>query len=467
MNHYIYKYSRTFNCEREEPVKLKKHKVIAQAFAKRKTFNHAGRLSISFHNTHEDPVGLNFDLNSVASQDFSSTWAAALPKFVTRRGALVGGNAASISSNRRNSADSQLSVQSLSVQRVTVRSRRNSADSQYSHISMCEMKATRKMGFSSGSRSRRGKRRRDFGKSRSSKVGPLFRRGSTTSQESQLNTQILSSLSIGGLTKIPQVPNMKRRSATAGLDGGFLNAKIIHGKNVEMLLPYLFPNRSDSDENLSSEEKVDNVVADKNIDIEANTVEKDEHDSGDSGDDSQPDEETKMLGTQETQERSRSKISNKSNKSYSNRDVRKSKFVIEDETELKHLLQESNNPQIDSDMDNEGYKKAGIGDLASSLTSYCPELSRLIQTDGQSSSAREMATQTSLPLDVLEMEELKQSIDEIINSRNCTSKGTQISPKLDKINNRNNRKTDNKIINSGNNTTRLLKDGRRSEKTNN
>ncbi|KAK0179934.1 hypothetical protein PV327_005631 [Microctonus hyperodae] len=459
-------FRRTFNCEREEPMKLKKHKVIAQAFAKRKTLNHAGRLSISFHNTHEDPVGLNFDLSSV-SQDFSSTWAAALPIFVTRRGALVGGNAASISSNRRNSADSQLSVQSLSVQRVTVRSRRNSADSQYSHISMCEMKATRKMGFSSGSRSRRGKRRRDFGKSRSSKVGPLFRRGSTTSQESQLNTQILSSLSIGGLINMPQVPNMKRRSATAGLDGGFLNAKIIHGKNVEMLLPYLFPNRSDSDENLSTEEKADNVVADKNIDIEANTVEKDEHDSADSGDDSQPDEETKMLGTQETQERSRSKISNKSNKSYSNRDVRKSKFIIEDETELKHLLQESKNPQIDSDIDNEGYKKVAIGDLASSLTSYCPELSRLIQTDGQSSSAREMATQTSLPLDVLEMEELKQSIDEIINSRNCTSKGTQISPKLDKINNRNNRKTDNKIVNSGNNTTRLLKDGRRSEKTNN
>jgi hypothetical protein len=51
---------RTLNSQAEEPVRLKKHKVIAQAFAKRKTFNNAGRLSISFHSTYEDPVGKLF-----------------------------------------------------------------------------------------------------------------------------------------------------------------------------------------------------------------------------------------------------------------------------------------------------------------------------------------------------------------------------------------------------------------------
>lgn len=38
------------------PVKLKKHKVIAKAFEKRKELNN-GRLSISFASTHEDPLG--------------------------------------------------------------------------------------------------------------------------------------------------------------------------------------------------------------------------------------------------------------------------------------------------------------------------------------------------------------------------------------------------------------------------
>ena len=37
-------------------MKLKKHKVIAKAFEKRKELNN-GRLSISFASTHEDPLG--------------------------------------------------------------------------------------------------------------------------------------------------------------------------------------------------------------------------------------------------------------------------------------------------------------------------------------------------------------------------------------------------------------------------
>ncbi|XP_012263343.2 protein smoothened isoform X2 [Athalia rosae] len=426
---------RTFNCEAEEPIKLKKHKVIAQAFAKRKTFNNAGRLSISFHNTHEDPVGLNFDLNSVASQDFSSTWAAALPKLVTRRGALVGVTTGSVSSNRRNSVDSEIS---FSVRRVSVESRRNSLDSQIS-VQIAELKTTRKVASSTlpgNSRNRRGKRRRrEFGKSRSGKVGPLFRRGSTTSQESQLGAQILSALTIGGNPNIPslQMPNMKRRSASAGLDGQILNSKILDGKNAGMLLPFLFPGHSESDENLSSEEKGPPNALRKDVDVEAGNVDKEEQDS--ESEDSHAEEDTKMLNVEEPPERSRSKTSNKSAKSYSHDGSKRNKEikVKNIEIELKDM-----------------YRKPGMGDLASSLTSYCPELTRLIQSDDSKTksmkrqnddssiltSAREIATQTSLPLDILEMEELKQSIDEIINSRTCSSKGTQISPQLNKTTNR-------------------------------
>ena len=41
----------------EEPLRLARHRVIAQAFAKRHDFNTAGRLSISLHSMHEDPLG--------------------------------------------------------------------------------------------------------------------------------------------------------------------------------------------------------------------------------------------------------------------------------------------------------------------------------------------------------------------------------------------------------------------------
>lgn len=47
---------RVFRKPSNRPVKLKKHKVIAKAFEKRKELNN-GRLSISFASTHEDPLG--------------------------------------------------------------------------------------------------------------------------------------------------------------------------------------------------------------------------------------------------------------------------------------------------------------------------------------------------------------------------------------------------------------------------
>lgn len=122
---------RLFNDDADqEPVKLKKHEVIAQAYSKRKMLEENGRVSISCHN--DDPVGLNFDPNSVTSQDLSATWAANLPHLVERRGALVG--SVTTSAARRDSLDSRYSNDSkysFSVRRVSIASRRNSGDSQF------------------------------------------------------------------------------------------------------------------------------------------------------------------------------------------------------------------------------------------------------------------------------------------------------------------------------------------------
>ncbi|XP_070156098.1 protein smoothened isoform X4 [Polyergus mexicanus] len=413
---------RIFNRESEEPpIRLSKHKLIAHLFANRKTFNKAGRLSISFHNTHEDPVGLNFDLNSAASQDFSTTWAAALPKLVTRRGALVGGTTGSVSSNRRNSADSEISY---SFRCVSMESRRNSLDSQIS-VQIAQVKTTRKV--ASRSRGRRGKNRRDFGKSRSSKIDPLSRRGSTTSQDSQLMTQIPMVFPI-------QMPNMGRRLGNAGLDERPLSLKVIDTKDTGMLLPFLLRGQSGSDENLSSEEKRHQDMADKDVDIETGNMEKEDEQDSDS-EDSQLEEEVKMLDPEEVHERNKNKNSNK--KTYEddrrNREgSHRSKYVLQDEAILKHLLQETGDIKMKNENEKkEVYRKTMMDDMDSSHASCYPELTRLLQNDGPTN-AREMATQTSLPLDILEMEELKQSIDEIINSRHCSSKGTQISPQLKK-----------------------------------
>ncbi|XP_058807517.1 protein smoothened-like [Phymastichus coffea] len=396
---------RICNRETEEPVKLKKHKVIAQAFAKRKMFNDAGRLSITFHNTHEDPVGLNFDLNSVASQDFSSTWAAALPKLVTRRGALVNN---SISSNRRNSTDSQYS---FSLRRVSVESRRNSCDSQFA-LSISEMKAELKTHKSSHKRRkklsertrkrsdsyRRG--RRDFEKSRSSKV-IAYRRGSTTSQESQLGVQILSALSIGAASNnVPlQVPNMKRRP---GLPEGALALK-----DAEKLLPFLFPRSSETDENMSSDEKK-NAITDKDRDVEV--AHRDNNNQDSDNEDSQPEEDARMLETIEMHERSRSKVSNKSSKSSKsyNRSYDKrisaecqTKYFLEDEAASKHLLHESKDTKVKDNVEEINGKKPIKSNSGSTNSSFNPESNKSTQFDGQSH-AREIATQT-LPLEMLEI----------------------------------------------------------------
>ncbi|XP_063227815.1 protein smoothened isoform X2 [Bacillus rossius redtenbacheri] len=212
---------RKFKGHADEPVRLKKHRVIAQAFAKRKAFNSAGRVSISFHSTHDDPLGLNLDVNSAASQDLSSTWAAALPKLLTRRGALIGPTG---------SASSHSEI-SLSVRRVSVESRRHSLDSQVS-VQIAEVTATRKVtatkpmpgvgGARAGRTSFCPRRRcREFGRHHSGRVAPMAGKGGgLETSETQLGAQILNTLALGSANIQSLVPNlMKRRFATAGLDG--------------------------------------------------------------------------------------------------------------------------------------------------------------------------------------------------------------------------------------------------------
>lgn len=280
-------------------MKLDKHKVIAQAFAQRKMINdNDGRCSITFHDIHQDPAGLNFDLNNDVDGDYySSSWAAHLPKLVSRRGAIY--HETSETSNRRNSTDSQISF--FSLQRVVaVGSRRSSWDS---YVSIGEVKVTdsrvnkgkRRKKFTTRSRRRsehHKRNRKDFEKSIKS------RRPSTTSQESQMSIQL--ALCRMGLAQndIP-LPNMERRSA---FDKG------VSSKNVDSLFPFLLPNALEnvycSDKNLSSEEKNNSeVYKDKNENDQIN------NDSED--DDSEPEENTKMIEPVETYERSRSKTTRK------------------------------------------------------------------------------------------------------------------------------------------------------------
>ncbi|XP_058818017.1 protein smoothened isoform X2 [Topomyia yanbarensis] len=229
-------FRRRFGSDIEEPVKLQKHKVIAQAFAKRKEFQDQGRLSISFHNSYTDPVGLKFDMNSaMGSHDLSSTWANYLPRFVNRRYALTGAATSSSHDPRKNSVDSEIS---FSVRHVSVESRRNSIDSQVS-VKIAEMKtkvASRSRSGASSSKhhqKHRHQRRRDF-----TAFGRRYsRKESSTSMESQIITAIQKGRhSSSGNNQFFGATNMQRRTGIGGMDADQLNDFISNGK---LLLPFL------------------------------------------------------------------------------------------------------------------------------------------------------------------------------------------------------------------------------------
>jgi hypothetical protein len=174
----------------EERVRIQKHKIIAQAFAKRRDLSHMGRMSISIHSTHDDPVGFNIDLNSAASQDVSSAWAAAIPKFVTRRGAIVG--AAGAFGLRRNSLDSEISLSAVRRISVGSQSRRHSLDSHHSQYSI-QSQAIDLERLSRLHLRQSGRKRAILRGSKGRRLA-LKRRGSITSQTSSKGSQILPAI---------------------------------------------------------------------------------------------------------------------------------------------------------------------------------------------------------------------------------------------------------------------------------
>lgn len=235
-----------------EEVKMPKHKVIAQTWAKRKEFEDKGRLSITLYNTHTDPVGLNFDvndLNSSETNEISSTWANYLPQFVKRRMALTGATGATNSSSqgpRKNSLDSEIS---FSVRHVSVESRRNSVDSQVS-VKIQEMKTKVAARSRSGhhhhskhtaSSGKRSQRRRDFITTTGRKYSG--RRESSTSIESQVialkkTTYPNASHKVGLFAQSTKKHNSaKRRSASAGLDPSDITEFL--AKNGQLIIPFL------------------------------------------------------------------------------------------------------------------------------------------------------------------------------------------------------------------------------------
>ncbi|KAJ8956654.1 hypothetical protein NQ318_014008 [Aromia moschata] len=225
-------------------MKLQKHKIIAQAFAKRKKFNEGGQISILCQN-HTDPVGLQFELNSAASNELSTTWAANLPRLVNRRGAVPNEVAYSVSSNNQ-SIDSEVS---LNVRHVSIESRRNSGDSQLS-VQIAELKATRKV----NSRRHRNRTKHNF-RANSRNVGRSSRRASRSGNKRESSTSLDSHLQlINALTNTADVknfaPNLSRRAGNAGLDGQHINSLLSNGK---LVIPYNRNNfRSGSeDENVS------------------------------------------------------------------------------------------------------------------------------------------------------------------------------------------------------------------------
>ncbi|XP_055613172.1 protein smoothened [Uranotaenia lowii] len=216
-------FRRRFRPDFEEPVKLQKHKVIAQAFAKKKKFQNQGRLSISFHNSHTDPVGLKFDINSaIGSHDFSSTWANNLPRFINRRYALTGAATSSSYDPRKNSVDSEIS---FSVRHVSVESRRNSIDSQVS-VKIAEMKtkvASRSRGGVASSKHHKNRhhRRRDF----TASSRRYSRKESSTSVESQIITAVQKGrhTSNGNSSQFFGTNQLQRRTGIGGMDAGHFN----------------------------------------------------------------------------------------------------------------------------------------------------------------------------------------------------------------------------------------------------
>ncbi|RUS88904.1 hypothetical protein EGW08_003343, partial [Elysia chlorotica] len=108
-----------------KPVKLKRHRMIAQMFEKRKEINQ-GRMSISYRSSHDDPLGMKFDFNSGSDDELSSNFAIAMPQLVRRRGGVI----FPMSSAGRRYSDSDV-TSVISTRRVSRESLVEFRDAQY------------------------------------------------------------------------------------------------------------------------------------------------------------------------------------------------------------------------------------------------------------------------------------------------------------------------------------------------
>ncbi|KAL1465105.1 hypothetical protein WDU94_004699 [Cyamophila willieti] len=197
--------------EIEDPVIVPKYKLVRRAYNKSKKANVLSRLSVDVYETPQDPIGLNFELNSKASHGISPSWAAALPNLVLRRNALTGEGT---DSNASSSSSKQNSEISYSVCRVSVESRRNSNDSSVSVQAVEVTKTVRKS---------RGGDRRGGGGSRKNKRRDHVR-SSSTSQESFFRLTQVFAQSSGPEPPVSSTrePNLGRRTAIGGMDDNML-----------------------------------------------------------------------------------------------------------------------------------------------------------------------------------------------------------------------------------------------------
>ncbi|GFO12560.1 smoothened [Plakobranchus ocellatus] len=114
-----------FHKPSNKPVKLKRHRMIAQMFEKRKEINQ-GRVSISYRSSHDDPLGMKFDFNSGSDDELSSNFAMAMPQLVRRRGGVI----FPMSSMGRRHSDSDV-TSVISTRRVSSESLMEFRDAQF------------------------------------------------------------------------------------------------------------------------------------------------------------------------------------------------------------------------------------------------------------------------------------------------------------------------------------------------
>ena len=198
--------------KQERPVKIHKHQLIAQAFAKRAELQANGRLSLNFQSCHEDPLGLGLEVTPESSQA-SDGWAAALPHLIQRRGGLCGADQLGlVPGTRRNSIGSVSNIsRSFSVRSGGLSwfgSRKGSSVSNTS-IQQSDLERLQSI-YDEAVRSNKKRSKRDFFKSHKYKMRPwsrsTSRRNSVTSRASDNSSSIFSGYSAAILPAITLDP---------------------------------------------------------------------------------------------------------------------------------------------------------------------------------------------------------------------------------------------------------------------